>query len=113
MDETPGGEGRERVGRWIEEGKELLELLPGLLDQHAGLRGRAEAAEQECEKLHQELAKLRLENQQYRTERDELAETFKRMTEVVQPVSEKLGGGSKASPFAHQRPAAAKPPEPT
>lgn len=74
-------ETRQKVAHWIEEGQFLV---PGLLDQHERLCARAEAAEQECEKLRQQLGDLRSEKERLEAERSELAEVLRPMTEVAQ-----------------------------
>jgi uncharacterized coiled-coil DUF342 family protein len=66
---------RPRLTRWAEEGLQLLRTVPGILAENDRLRARAEAAEQECERLRQEIS--------------EVGETLRRVVnETLQPLSE-------------------------
>jgi hypothetical protein len=57
-----GLEDRQRVDRWIEESQYLIgRMIPGILDDRERLRGKLEAAEQECVRLRQEIGELRKE----------------------------------------------------
>ena len=57
-----GLEDRQRVDRWIEESQYLIgRLIPSILDDRERLRGKLEAAEQECVRLRQEIGELRKE----------------------------------------------------
>jgi chromosome segregation ATPase len=88
MDETPTAD-RDHISRWIQDGQQILGLLPGLLEQQERSRARAADVEQEIDKLRHDVAELRLENQQLRTERDEMADAFnKLMSDVVTPMNE-------------------------
>jgi chromosome segregation ATPase len=102
MDETPTTD-RDRITRWIQDGQQILGLLPGLVEQHEKSRARAADVEQEIEKLRHDVAELRLENQQLRTERDEMADAFnKLMNDVVTPMHEiaaKIKVTPRRSPF--------------
>lgn len=105
------------IARWIQEGRQILDVLPGLLEQHEKSRARAADVEQEIEKLRHDVAELRLENQQLRTERDEMAEAFnKLMNEVVTPMNEiatKIKVTPRRSPFERDPRASAPPPAPS
>jgi uncharacterized coiled-coil DUF342 family protein len=73
--EAVPGDSRQRLTRWAEEGLNLLRTVPGLLAENDRLRARAEAAEQECERLRQEIS--------------EVGETLRRVVnETLQPLSE-------------------------
>jgi uncharacterized coiled-coil DUF342 family protein len=68
---------RQRMTRWAEEGQSVLRSLPGILAENDRLRARAEAAEQECERLRQEIS--------------EVGEGLRRiLNESLQPLSETL-----------------------
>jgi len=80
---------RERVSKWIEEGRYLLGIIPGLPEENERLKAAAEAAERESERLRREVAELRSENQYYRNERDEIGEVFSKfMNEMLQLMNE-------------------------
>ena len=74
-------EDRQRVDRWLEEGQYLLgRIIPAFLDDRERLRGRLEAAEQDCERLRLEVNELRKEvgslQTRYRSEQSAMAEAF-------------------------------------
>jgi len=95
MEEIAPAEARQRVAQWIEEGQHLLGLLPELLDKLEERRAQADAAERECEGLRQEISRLQ-------NEKAEIDEAFKKLKEIVQPMTEilqKLGLLPKKSPF--------------
>ena len=74
-------EDRQRVDRWLEEGQYLLgRIIPAFLDDRERLRGRLEAAEQDCERLRHEVSELRKEvgtlQTRYRNEQSAMAEAF-------------------------------------
>src|SRR5437879_4386594 len=66
MDATSAAEARERIMKWIEDTRQIVNLLPELLsgDQQAG--ERVSAAQKETEKLHKDVEDLKRENQQLR-----------------------------------------------
>lgn len=98
------GEERERAIRWIEEGRNVLDVLLGVLNDYDRLKGEAEAAEKErdrlqgtlyelerirnqadslqreCEQLRQEVIRLKAENERYQRERNEIADSITRFT---------------------------------
>lgn len=104
MEEPELGSLQARVSRWAEEGQYLLgRVIPEMLDQHDHLRGRAEAAELDAERLRQEnsalrdeLIVLRSENAQLRNRQVEVATAFSRLIDqIVQamaPFNEMLEG---------------------
>ena len=85
-DETPSAEGKDQVARWIQQGQQILALLPGMLEQTERGRARSAEVEVEVERLRHEVAELRRENQQLRTERDEIAEAFATVNEIATKV---------------------------
>jgi hypothetical protein len=127
MDET---QVRERVVRWIEEGRELFALLPELLgaEKEAELLRRElmelrkELAEsksvsgdmqKEYGELHKQVEALRQENEQLLAEKTEAGQALAKMLETVQAtnqIAQKLG--VTKSPFA-RREAPATAPQPT
>jgi chromosome segregation ATPase len=63
---------RQRVDRWLEEGRYLLgRTIPALLDDRDRLRGKLEAAEQDCERLRLEINELRREAVRLQNELDQ------------------------------------------
>lgn len=77
-------EPRERVAKWIEEGRHLLSVIPGLPEENERLKAQAEAAEHECEGLRRAIGELQGENEYFRSERQEIAEAFGRfMNEML------------------------------
>lgn len=113
MDEKTGAEQRQRMTRWLEESRQMLNFLPELLDANGQLTLRAVAAEQECERLRKEIEEfeklrkdveeLKRDNQLLRGERDEIAQSFAKLMETVQPmnqIAQKLG--LKKSPFERE-----------
>ena len=83
---------RQRVDRWIEESQYLIgRLIPGLLDDRDRLRGKAEAAEQEIERLRIEVGELRREIADLRSERDGYRTDHAAIAEAVARVMDYLG----------------------
>lgn len=73
---------RQRVVQWVEESRDLVSLLPGLLDHLT-------TVEQECERLRQELSALQREKETLLTERAEVSEALNRvMLAMTQPINE-------------------------
>jgi predicted nucleic acid-binding Zn-ribbon protein len=127
MDET---QVRERVTRWIEEGRNLFALLPELLgaEKEAELLRRElmelrkELAESKSHSgdmqkehgdLHKQLEALRQDNEQLLAEKAEAGQALAKMLETVQAtnqIAQKLG--VTKSPFA-RREAPAAAPQPT
>jgi hypothetical protein len=93
-----GLEDRQRVDRWIEESQYLIgRMIPGLLDDRERLRGKLEAAEQECARLRQEVGELRKEvadlqseTQFFRGEHAAMAEALREVIEHVSQVQKPL-----------------------
>jgi len=60
MGETETVEDRQRLERWLEEGQYMLgRIVPSLAEERDRLKIRAEAAEEECERLRHEILDLR------------------------------------------------------
>jgi chromosome segregation ATPase len=133
MEDAVTAQARERVIRWIEESRELLGLLPGLLaTDHKSeqaerdsdrLRKDAEALRKEIGDLRKEnlelkkghddvykaLDELKQQNETLRAEKEEAAGAFAKLLDTVQStnqIAQKLG--MTKSPFArHPAPGAA------
>src|ERR1051325_7686925 len=82
-EDMASADAKDQVTRWIQQGQQVLTLLPGMLDQTERVRARAAEVETEVERLRHEVAELRRENQQLRTERDEIAEAFATVNEIA------------------------------
>ena len=113
---------RERITRWIEEGKELLAALPELLEMGHKLEAerlrreltelRKELAEAKTQgvdmrkasgDLHKEVDELRKQNEQLRAEKEEAGQALAKVLETVQAtnqIAQKLG--VTKSPFARR-----------
>jgi phage shock protein A len=128
MDET---QVRERVTRWIEEGRDLFALLPELLGAEkeaellrrelmelrkelAEFKSQSGNMQKEHGDLHKQLEALRQENEQLLAEKAEAGQALAKMLETVQAtnqIAQKLG--VTKSPFARREtPAAAPQPTP-
>lgn len=102
MDTTGTSNTRQRILKWIEEGRSLLSLLPGPLEETERVQARTAALEQDCERLRQENASLR-------KEQEEIVAGFgKLMAEMLRPMNEmmqKLRGTQttqKKNPFERE-----------
>lgn len=134
MEDAVTAQARERVTRWIEESRELLGLLPGLLaDDHKSeqaerdsdrLRKDAEALRKEVGDLRKEnvelkkghddvqkvMDELKRQNETLRAEKEEAAGAFAKLLDTVQStnqIAQRLG--MTKSPFARQPAPAASP----
>jgi hypothetical protein len=91
-------EDRQRVDRWIEESQYLIgRLIPGLLDDRDRLKGKLEAAEQECARLRHEIAEhrkeisdLQSETQFFRSEHATMADAVREVIEHVAQIQKPL-----------------------
>ena len=121
---------RERVTRWIEEGRDLFALLPELLGAEKDaellrrelMELRKELAESKSHSgdmqkehgdLHKQLEALRQENEQLLAEKAEAGQALAKMLETVQAtnqIAQKLG--VTKSPFARREAPAAAPQAP-
>jgi chromosome segregation ATPase len=61
MDDAAATQARERLTRWIEESREVLGLIPDVLDGVNKAAARVEHAEREADRLRRELMGLRKE----------------------------------------------------
>ena len=98
MDATVAAEARERVKKWIEETRQLLSLMPELLEPDTSAGERVAAAEREVEKLKKEIDEFKKENIQLRGEKDEIAQSLGQ-------IAAKLGIAPRKSPFERTPPA--------
>ncbi|MBI4591700.1 MAG: hypothetical protein HY725_22970 [Candidatus Rokubacteria bacterium] len=92
-------EARQRLSKWLEEGQSLFSQLEGVIDESGRLRARAEASEQECEKLRHEITEIQRERD------DLLADLSKVMTEILHPMNQivqKIRGKPGKSPFQRE-----------
>jgi predicted RNase H-like nuclease (RuvC/YqgF family) len=100
MASVMAGEEREQVIRWIEEGRNVMgsllgilndndrlkgaldasekecERLRGMLDELERVRSLAESLQRECDQLHAEVSRLRADNERGQREREEIAQSF-------------------------------------
>lgn len=91
-----GLEDRQRVDRWIEESQYLIgRMIPGLLDDRERLRGKFEAAEQECARLRQEIGELRKEVSDLQSETQFFRTEHVAMAEALREVIDHIGGVQK------------------
>ena len=124
MDET---QVRDRVARWIEEGKDLLALLPELLGAEKEterlrrelMELRKELAESKSHSgdmqkehgdLHKQIEALQQQNEQLLAEKAEAGQAIAKMLETVQAtnqIAQKLG--VTKSPFARRERARRRP----
>jgi len=109
---------RERLSRWLEDGRELLALLPEVLDSGQKTAAKLEHAERDAERLRRELMELRKElseakdraqnneaerqleeyrrqfeelrraNEQLKNEKDEVAQAFAKLLETMQSTNQ-------------------------
>jgi septal ring factor EnvC (AmiA/AmiB activator) len=132
---------RERITRWIEEGRELFSVLPGLLELEQKLSAKSDHAEKEAERLrreltelrkdladaktqgvdmrkesgdlHKELDELRKQNEQLRSEKEEAGQALAKVLETVQATNQIAQKlGVTKSPFARRAEAPAAAPNP-
>ena len=132
---------RERITRWVEEGRELLAQLPELIDAEKRLTARTDHAEKESERLrkelaelrkdlvdaktqgvdmrkesgdlHKELEDLRKQSQQLRAEKEEAVQALAKVLETVQATNQIAQKlGVTKSPFARRAETPAAAPNP-
>jgi septal ring factor EnvC (AmiA/AmiB activator) len=71
MDETAGAHARERLIRWMDESREVLSVLAGLVESSQRVTGKLQHSEHETEVLRKELHELRKEISELRDESGE------------------------------------------
>lgn len=79
MNSVPDRQARDGVVRWIDEGPNVLRALLGILNDYNRLRGTAETAERECERLREEVSQLRADNDRFRREMEGIAEALSKL----------------------------------
>ena len=111
MDDTAGANARERLIRWMDESREVLSVLAGLVESSQRVSTKLQHSEHESDasgerqKAHgdmqQQLAELQKQNETLRQEKEEAAQAFARLLETFQStnqIAQKLG--VTKSPFA-------------
>jgi chromosome segregation ATPase len=118
MEGAPPAHARERLARWLEDGRDILPVLPELVDANQKMAAKIEHAERDAERLRRELMELRKElaeakdrvqsaesdkqldeyrkqldelrraNDQLKAEKDEVAQAFARLLETVQSTNQ-------------------------
>ena len=118
MDGAAAAQVRERLIRWLEDGREMLALLAEQLDAGQKTGAKLEHAERDAERLRRELMELRKElseakdraqnntvekqldehrkqiedlkkaNEQLKAEKDEVAQAFAKLLETVQSTNQ-------------------------
>ena len=71
MDETAGAHARERLIRWMDESREVLSVLAGLVESSQRVTTKLQHSEHETEVLRKELHELRKEISELRDESGE------------------------------------------
>jgi chromosome segregation ATPase len=111
MTSVMAGEEREQVIRWIEEGRNVMGSLLGILNDNDRLKGALETSEKECERLRgtaeelervrnlaeslqresdqlrSEVSRLHADNERTQREREEMAQWF---TSVMNEAASRL-----------------------
>lgn len=118
MDGAAAAQARERLIRWLEDGREMLVLLGEQLDSGQKVGAKLEHAERDAERLRRELMELRKDlseakeraqnnehdkqleeyrklveelrqaNEQLKSEKDEAAQAFAKLLETVQSTNQ-------------------------
>ena len=118
MDAAAAAQTRERLARWLEDGREIFTLLPELLDSGQKALTKLEHGERDAERLRRELMELRKElavakeraqnpelekqleeqrkqldelrrvNEQLTAEKDEAAQAFAKLLDTVQSTNQ-------------------------
>ena len=86
---------RERLSRWLEDGRELLALLPEVLDSGQKTAAKLEHAERDAERLRRELMELRKElseakDRAQNNEAERQLEEYRRQFEELRRAKEQL-----------------------
>jgi FtsZ-binding cell division protein ZapB len=86
----------DEMARWSDEGRQLLHLLGGWLDEAGRLQGEAAVLENERVMLADEVRRLEEDNETLRVQRDDLQEALQalagRMTRAVDEILDRFGG---------------------
>jgi FtsZ-binding cell division protein ZapB len=84
------------MARWSDEGRQLLHLLGGWLDEAGRLQGEVAVLENERVMLADEVRRLEEDNETLRVQRDDLQEALQalagRMTRAVDEILDRFGG---------------------
>lgn len=82
---------REDIARWLDEGRELLDMLHEQVEHLAQDNERLRAELGRLDELRGVIARINHDNDRLRAERDELLEAFRRIADVVQQLRESRG----------------------
>jgi chromosome segregation ATPase len=85
MDETAGAHARERLIRWMDESREVLSVLAGLVESSHRVTAKLQHSEHETEVLRKELHELRKEISELR---DESGERQKAQSDIESRLAE-------------------------
>jgi chromosome segregation ATPase len=118
MESVAAAQTRERLARWLDDGREIVGLLSEVLDSGQKAVAKLEHAERDAERLRRELMELRKElseakdraqnntvekqldehrkqiedlkkaNEQLKAEKDEVAQAFAKLLETVQSTNQ-------------------------
>jgi len=118
MDGAAAAQTRERLARWLEDGRDIFALLPELLDSGQKAIAKLEHAERDAERLRRDLMELRKElaeakdraqnpelekqleeqrkqvaelskaNEQLKSEKDEVAQAFAKLLDTMQSTNQ-------------------------
>ena len=96
-----GGRGSEVMERWCEEGRHLVHLLGGWLDDAGRLRAETVALENERSTLTEQVRRLEEEAESLRAQRDDLLEAVQTLTGQVTRTADEIlyrVGGRREAP---------------
>ena len=109
MDESAGAHARERLIRWMDESREVLSVLAGLVESSQRVTAKLQHSEHETEVLRKEISELRDEsgerqkahgdiqnrlaelqkqNEVLKQEKEEAAQAFARLLETFQSTNQ-------------------------
>jgi uncharacterized coiled-coil DUF342 family protein len=82
------------LARWSHEGRQLLDVLGGWLEEVAAVHGQVDAVQSERDELADDVQRIRAENEELRVQRDELQQTLqtlaRQMTHAADAVLSRL-----------------------
>jgi hypothetical protein len=82
------------LARWSHEGRQLVDLLGGWLEEVVAVHGQAEAVQSQRDELVDDVQRIRAENEELRAQRDELQQTLQtlagQMTHAADAVLSRL-----------------------